>query len=134
MIDPQDYRIEWVHGIGPTQAGFSASWTQAFNQYLNFPLNDFIEGLWATVFANMMTVLGLNEARIPLTPQEQGAADNLSNALVTVLQARASAMRSGPALFGEWQDVVDREAKNADLLPPWVLDPGHTSANSRSTW
>ncbi len=39
MIGPQNYRIEWVHGIGPTQTGFSTSWTQAFNQYLNFPLS-----------------------------------------------------------------------------------------------
>ncbi len=123
MIGPQNYRIEWVHGIGPTQTGFSTSWTQAFNQYLNFPLSDFIEGLWAVVFANMMNVVGLKEARVPLTPQEQGAADNLSNALVTVLQARASALRSGPALFGEWHDVVDQDAKDADLLPSWVLDP-----------
>jgi hypothetical protein len=134
MIDPQDYRIEWVHGIGPTQAGFSASWTQAFNQYLNFPLNDFIEGLWATVFANMMTVLGLNEARVPLTPQEQGAADNLSNALVTVLQARASALRSGPALFGEGKMWLIGRQRMRIYSHPGCWTRGHTSANSRSTW
>jgi hypothetical protein len=86
----------------------SVSWTPAFDQYLNFPLNDFIEGLWSTVFTTVMNVLELNKARVPLTPQEQAAADNLSNSLVTVLQARASALRSGVLAtwiirFKKWQ-------------------------------
>lgn len=54
-MDVQDYRIEWVHGIGHPQAGYSDSWRNAFNSYLDFPNDDCIEVLWSTVFTEVMS-------------------------------------------------------------------------------
>jgi len=47
-----DYRVVWVHGIGPTLVGYSDSWTQTYNQYLKFSVNDFIEVFWADAYSS----------------------------------------------------------------------------------
>jgi len=41
-----DYRVVWIHGIGPTQSGYSQVWDKVYNQYLKFPtFDDYIEVL-----------------------------------------------------------------------------------------
>ena len=48
-----DYRVVWIHGIGPTQSGYSQVWDKVYNQYLKFPtFDDYIEVLWADVFSS----------------------------------------------------------------------------------
>ena len=66
-----DYRIVWVHGIGPTRPGYSKDWDQTYNLYLNFPLSDFREVYWADVYSSTMSVdnLGTNMITMPLTTQ-----------------------------------------------------------------
>jgi len=91
ILNIQNYRVLWVHGIGHPQAGYSISWRNAFNTYLKFPITDYIEVLWSTVFTDVMNVLHLGEPSIPLTLQEQVVADDLHSALVGQLP-RAVAM------------------------------------------
>ena len=45
-----EHRIVWVHGIGNHQAGYSDSWEQHFNAYLQLPHASYIEVVWETVF------------------------------------------------------------------------------------
>jgi len=120
-----DYRVVWVHGIGPTQSGYSLAWDQAYNPYLNFPAIDFIEVLWAVVFGNAMSVdsLGTNKTAIQLTSQEQLAEVQIRKKLTTVLLARATALEQSPALLGEWSQITNKAETGQELLPPWVLNP-----------
>ncbi|TMD62721.1 MAG: hypothetical protein E6I91_14975 [Chloroflexi bacterium] len=59
-----EYRGVWVHGIGPTSAGYSVEWTQAYNQYLNFPSADYIEVLWADVYNSTLSTENLGTNKI----------------------------------------------------------------------
>lgn len=122
----QDYRILWVHGIGRAQAGYSRDWRRAFNAYLKFLDTAYIEVLWSRVFAEVMSALGLGEPKIPLTPQEQIAADDLCRALTTILQARGSAVAqaaTGISLGDEESSTTTAEATELALLPDWILKP-----------
>ncbi len=121
----RDYRVVWVHGIGHPQAGYSISWRNAFNTYLKFPITDYIEVLWSTVFRDVMNVLHLGEPSIPLTPQEQVVADDLHNALATTLLARGSAVAraAGIPLLGEWSSITGAGAADLAVLPIWITDP-----------
>ena len=67
-----DYRVIWVHGIGPTQPGYSLGWDQVYNQYLNFPPTDYIEVLWSDVFGSTSSAnnQGMNQQRISTTQGE----------------------------------------------------------------
>ena len=39
-------RVLFVHGIGNHAAGYSDPWRQQFNRFLNFSLDQYVEGLW----------------------------------------------------------------------------------------
>ena len=52
-----DQCVVWVHGIGPTEAGYSDSWTQTYNECLNLPTTHYIEVLWSDVYSSA-TILG----------------------------------------------------------------------------
>lgn len=120
-----DYRVVWVHGIGPTQAGYSLSWVQAYNQYLNFPVTDYIEVLWADVFSSMMSVnnLGADNSALALTAQEQFVEAKVRQDLTTVLLARTVDQAQSPALLGEWAQLTQMVATGQTGIPPWVLNP-----------
>ncbi len=119
-----DYRVVWVHGIGQQHAGYSIPWENAFNQYLNFPHNDYIEVLWSVVFDSLISTssLGMNQITIPLTPQEQLAEADVRKALTTQLLARAVPMQTS-ALVGEWSELTSGAGAREALLPAWVLHP-----------
>jgi hypothetical protein len=87
-----DNRIFWVHGIGTIPVGYSQSWDQVFNAYLNFPAADFVEGYWADVFD---TKNDLDETFV-------------RNALTTVFLARATAQIQGQGGIFPW--IVDPDA------------------------
>jgi metacaspase-1 len=120
-----DYRVVWIHGIGPTLAGYSLSWDQVYNQYLNFPPTDYIEVLWSDVFGSMSSAnnLGMNQLAIPLTTQEQLVEDKVRKDLTTVLLARSTAQAQSPALLGEWSQLTQKAATGQMGIPPWVLNP-----------
>jgi len=121
-LDINSYRIVWVHGIGDAPAGYSDSWREAFNTYLNFPESNYIEVLWSTVAPLMMQALKLAKPGIPLTPQEQAAATDLRKTLETILAARRPSTvpaRDTP-LLREWPETTETEAIS---LPTWILDP-----------
>src|SRR5579859_5028450 len=90
------YRITWVHGLGPYQAGYSTVWEAVFNPYLNFPDSDYIEVLWATIFSTLIA----NKATLQLTLQEAVTEDLVRKTLATILMARATALPDAPS--GEW--------------------------------
>ncbi len=119
-----DYRVVWVHGIGHQPAGYSKAWENAFNTYLQFPQDDYIEVLWSVVFDSFIgnSSLGMNEITIPLTPQEQLAEAEVRKALTTQLLARAVPMQTS-GLVGEWSELINEAAANEALLPNWVLHP-----------
>ncbi|MBV9690627.1 MAG: hypothetical protein JO202_13070 [Ktedonobacteraceae bacterium] len=110
-----DYRVLWVHGISPYKAGYSIAWQTAFNTYLNFPDSDYLEVLWSTVFKG--------ENTIPLTPQEQLAADELRKVLATPMLARATAQLPGSSLLLEWSSLKGVSSVERAFLPDWVLNP-----------
>jgi hypothetical protein len=111
-----DYRVLWVHGISPYDAGYSIPWEAVFNSYLNFPNSDYLEVLWSTVFKG--------ENTIPLTPQEQLAANELRNVLATPLLARATAQLPGSSiLLREWPSLKGVNVLPQDAVPDWVLNP-----------
>ncbi len=87
-----DYRIFWVHGIGPIPVGYSQPWDQAYNEYLNFPAADFWEGYWADVF----------------NTQDNLDESFLRNALTTVFLARAMAQIQDQGGIFPW--VVNPDA------------------------
>ncbi len=120
-----DYRVVWVHGIGPVLPGYSLSWDQAYNPYLNFPATDFIEVYWADVFSSMMSVdnLGTNKIALPLTTQEQLVEAKVRQNMTTVLLARTTALAQSPALLGEWSQMTQKVATGRAGLQPWVLNP-----------
>jgi hypothetical protein len=120
-----DYRVVWVHGIGSIQPGYSLSWDQVYNPYLNFPATDFIEVFWADVFSSTLSVdsLGTNKIALPPTTQEQLVEAQVRKALTTVLLARATAQSPSPALLGEWAQITQNVARGQAQLPPWVLNP-----------
>ena len=120
-----DYRVIWVHGIGPTQPGYSLSWDQVYNQYLNFPPTDYIEVLWSDVFGSTSNTNNqvMNQLAIPLTAQEQLVEAKVRKDLVTVLLARTIAQAQSPALLGEWSQLTQKVAAGQMGLPPWVLNP-----------
>jgi hypothetical protein len=119
-----DYRVVWIHGIGPQHIGYSIPWEDAFNQYLQFPHDDYIEVLWSVVFDSLISnsSLGMNEINIPLTPHEQLAEADVRKALTTQLLARAEPMQNSD-LVGEWSQLIHNAAANEALLPDWVLNP-----------
>jgi metacaspase-1 len=119
-----EYREIWVHGIGPTVAGYSAGWTATYNQYLKFPAADYIEVLWADVYSSPPGIenLGTNNIALPRAIQEQLAEDQVRRALTTVLLARVTVQQS-PALLGEWAQVTNKVATGQAGLPPWVVNP-----------
>jgi len=119
-----EYRGVWVHGIGPTSAGYSVEWTQAYNQYLNFPSADYIEVLWADVYNSTLSTenLGTNKIVLPLAAQEQLAEAQVRKALTTVLLARVTVQQS-PALLGEWSRFTSNVATGQAQLPPWLVSP-----------
>src|SRR6266699_4953508 len=102
-----DYRVVWVHGIGSTLAGYSDSWTTTYNQYLKFPVTDFIEVLWADAYNSTMSEdnVELNKITLPFATQQQLLEAQVSKALTTVLLARATAQVQNPALLGEWSQL-----------------------------
>jgi hypothetical protein len=120
-----DYRVVWVHGIGPTQAGYSRDWVQSYNTYLNFPITDYIEVFWADVYNSTVSVdnLGTNTIAMPLTTQGQLVEAQVSKTLATVLLARETSLVQSPALLGEWSQVTNKVAAGQALLPPWVVNP-----------
>jgi hypothetical protein len=120
-----DYRDVWVHGIGPTLPGYSASWTQTYNQYLKFPLTDYIEVFWADAYRSTVSVdsVGMNMTTMPLATQQQFLEARVSKALTTVLLARVTAQVQSPALLGEWSQFTKTVATGQALLPPWVVNP-----------
>jgi hypothetical protein len=120
-----DYRVVWVHGIGPTQPGYSKDWDQTYNLYLKFPLSEFIEVYWANAYGLTMSVdnPGTNMITIPPTSQEQLVEAQVRKALTTVLLARITAQVQTPALLGEWSQFTNKAATGQALLPPWMLNP-----------
>ena len=120
-----NYRVVWVHGIGPTQPGYSKDWDQAYNPYLNFDIADFMEVYWAGVYSSTMSVpnLGTNMITMPPATQEQLVEAQVRKALTTVLLARITAQVQTPALLGEWSQFTNKVATGQALLPPWVLNP-----------
>jgi hypothetical protein len=120
-----DYRVVWVHGIGPTQAGYSLNWVQSYNAYLNFPITDYIEVFWADVYNSTVSVdnLGTNTIAMPLTTQGQLVEAQVSKTLTTVLLARETSLVQSPALLGEWSQVTNKVAAGQALLPPWAVNP-----------
>jgi len=92
----EDNCVVWVHGIGPTEAGYSDSWTQAYNECLNLPTTAYIEVLWSDVYSATT-----NRIPSPLTLQEQVAEDQVRKNLTTVLLARVTALAHNPIWVGE---------------------------------
>jgi metacaspase-1 len=119
-----DYRIVWVHGIGPTAAGYSHAWTQTYNQFLGLPLTDYIEVLWADVYAATTGFerQASSDIVLPGVMQEQLAEAQVRKALTTVLLARATAQQ-GPAVLGEWARFAGSVATGQALLPAWLVNP-----------
>lgn len=120
-----DYRILWIHGIGPYSAGYSVAWEQVYNPYLNFPDTDYLEVLWRDVFtsAGSSSGSGTNEINIPLTPQEQVAEAEVRKALTTVFLARATAQLQSPTLLGTWSAITSKAAAGQALVPYWLAQP-----------
>ncbi len=120
-----DYRVVWVHGLGPILPGYSLSWDQVYNPYLHFPATDFIEVDWAAVISSTMSGdnVATNTIAVPLTAQEQFAEAQVRHNLSTVLLARTTAQAHSPALVGEWSQVTQQVATGQVALPPWVLNP-----------
>lgn len=122
------YRVVWVHGIGPTQSGYSKPWTQAYNPYLNFPPIDFIEVLWADVYTNIVSAMSADrlvtsKTAIPPTSQEQLTEDQIRKKLTAELRAHAAAQEQSPALQSERSQIINQAGTGQELLPPWVLNP-----------
>jgi hypothetical protein len=128
-----DYRVVWVHGIGPTLVGYSDSWTQTYNQYLKFPVSDFIEVLWADVYSSTMSEdnVEMNKITMPLATQQQLLEAQVSKALTTVLLARATAQVQNAALLGEWSQFTNKIATGQALLPPWVVNSDAYATRSK---
>lgn len=124
-MDPMDYRIVWIHGIGQEVAGYSKPWEQAFNKYLNFPDNDYVEVLWNVVYNTLNEAIapGASMADIPLTPQEQLSEAEVSKALTTMLLARMSSQAQADAATGEWSELTGAIGTEAAFLPDWILNP-----------
>ncbi|MGZ3629456.1 MAG: hypothetical protein ACXVDN_17570 [Ktedonobacteraceae bacterium] len=121
-----DYRVVWIHGIGPTQSGYSLIWDKVYNQYLKFPtFDDYVEVLWADVFSSMNSSnhLATNLLATPMTGQEQFAEAKLRQNLTTVLLARATAQAQSPDLVGEWSQLTQKIASGQVDLPPWLTNP-----------
>ncbi len=128
------HRIVWVHGIGQHQAGYSAAWERAFNAYLDFQHEEYLEVCWDTVFTGARALgepsaAGLGE--IPLTPAEEAREAETRAELTTILQARASALEaSAPAARGldgpggpvEWSERYG-DARARGFLPDWLANP-----------
>lgn len=74
-----DHRIFWEHSIGVIPVGYSQPWDTAYNPYLNFLADNFVEGYWADVFNTQNDV---DETFI-------------RNTLTTVFLARATALAQG---------------------------------------
>jgi hypothetical protein len=131
-MNQMDYRVFWIHGIGNARMGYSNSWTAAFNEYLKFPLGDYIEVLWSPVFMAIMNPVSLDVPGIPLTPQEQLAESDLRNMMATTLLARASAVAraGGKPLVGEWSSFISEsavaQASDQAVFPDWLLKPEDT--------
>lgn len=121
-----DYRVIWVHGIGPTQPGYSLVWDQVYNQFLNFPtLEDYIEVFWADIFSppNLNNHMEISSPSIPLAAQEKYAEAKVRQDLTTVLLARATAQVQNTDLVGEWSQLAQKVAIGQIGLPPWILNP-----------
>src|SRR5215472_8147432 len=115
-----DYRVVWVHGIGPTEPHYSDDWTKVFNEYLNFPGNDFIEVYWRGVFTAMINALS-ESISVGAPSRNVQKEVEVRKTLATVLLARESAQRSD--MLGEWSDLSSGAGTNVAPLPDWVSNP-----------
>src|SRR4051794_9968892 len=92
-----EHRIVWVHGIGHHTAGYSDSWRQSFDHYLHLTPASYLEVVWDTVFHPERTRTR-DAARaagaIALTPQEELAAREVQDEVLTILGARRSALET----------------------------------------
>ncbi len=114
-----DQCVVWVHGIGPREAGYSDSWTQAYNECLNLPTTAYIEVLWSDVYSSTT-----NKIPLPLAMQEQVAEAQVRKNLTTVLLARVTALAQNPAWLGERAQIANEGATSQTLLlPAWVVNP-----------
>jgi metacaspase-1 len=114
--DAMDECVVWVHGIGPTEAGYSDSWTQVYNECLNFPTTAYIEVLWADVYSS-----ATNTITLPLVMQEQLAEAQVRKNLTTVLLARVTALAQNPAWLDERAQITHEGATSREL-PIWVVN------------
>lgn len=112
----EDYCVVWVHGIGPTQAGYSDSWTQAYNECLSLPMTAYIEVLWSDVYSS--TTKGIP---LPLALQEQVAEAQVLKNLTTVLLARITALAQNPAWLDERFQITNERVTGKEL-PPWMVN------------
>jgi metacaspase-1 len=121
-LDINTYRNAFVHGIGRPSAGFSVPWREAFNEYLNFPVGDYIEVLWSAAYPAMMQARNVDTPTALLTPQEQVEAVHLRKTLETILATRrpTKAPTPGKPALREWPEIATPEAFG---LPVWILDP-----------
>ena len=120
-----EHRIVWVHGIGDHSAGYSDEWRINVNRHLHLPANAYIEVLWETVFdavpgstrAGERGVTG-DGPDLALTPQETLAAEEVHEELVTLLEARKSALdQAQPA-------ATDRTTRaDEDAIVEWAASP-----------
>lgn len=146
-MDSKNYRVVWVHGIGNPQAGYSAHWRKSLNTYLQFPITNYSETLWATVFSEAQRALMAEADGLPLTSKERIAADEVYRALEAILLARGSAIAqaAGSPLSGEWSNITKTAliSKGANTaissgslasdgltgliaFPDWILRPQDT--------
>lgn len=106
-------RVVWVHGIGDHKQGYSDPWRVAFDRYLHFPLDSYVEVLWETVFEDSGGVTRGDRAALPaLTKQEEAAEEQVREELRAILLARSSAVQraGGSATRGGDGEVVEWSA------------------------
>ena len=111
-----DQCLVWVHGIGPTEAGYSDSWTQTYNECLNLPTTHYIEVLWSDVYSS-----ATNKITLPLAMQEKLVEAQVLKNLTTVLLARVSALAQNPAWLDERAQITNEGATSREL-PAWVVN------------
>jgi hypothetical protein len=96
-----EHRIVWVHGIGNHQAGYSDSWEQHFNSYLQLPHASYLEVVWETVFepTRQPASRGRRQSAGPIrmTRKEQLEEEEIREQVKAILLARASALQEGRA-------------------------------------
>lgn len=121
------HRIIWIHGIGDHQAGYSASWTTAYNEYFQLASDSYLEVCWDTVF-DAPRDLDSPEP-IDLTPQEQLAEQEVREDLATILLARSSALEQADGARGlddgtvEWSEYQGAGSRGSF---DWLFDPNES--------